>query len=369
MLRLSGSVQRHPYGKFPGVAVSDTGVVVEVHQPFISSVSINYQVGRLNGDEIDLSEPRYLDHGRYPKVAINNNNHVVQVHEGRYLRRIFYRIGTVPPVQPENADERPGRINWPDRSQLLDWGRFPAVAVHNNKVIVTYDSAYGVYSTKFCFGTIDEGGRNITWHPSKGEKLFSADAVETSVSMNAEHVVAAGRGWTSIVCKLGQFQEHQVPAQGQGQQRRPSPIQWINEIDFGRLGYCPTICLDEDSYVIMVWQSFSLRQLQYTTGTLQQDQLRLKPEFKNYGFGYNPTIALSPTEGKVVEEHETNRATFRCTLHYHTGQLDKNAAAIELPAGENRRAQHEPDEANGRHADVGAEGIQLDNLRLENNQQ
>ena len=30
--------------------------------------------------------------------------------------------------------------------------------------------------------------------------LFDADVIETSVAMNIEHVVAVGRGWTSIVC-------------------------------------------------------------------------------------------------------------------------------------------------------------------------
>lgn len=330
MLRLSGSVLRQPYGKFPSVSVNDNGVVVEVHQPFIASTTVYYQVGRLNKDEVDLSEPKLLDTGRYPKIAINNDNRVVEVHEGRFLRRIFYRIGKVPPLQAGNAHERPGRIDWPDSPHFLCWGRFPAVAVHNNRVLVTYDYAHARYTTHCCMGTIDENGMRITWHECKGTKLFTVDAVETSVAMNAERAVAAGRGWTNIVCAVGILQPPQV------HQPRQSPIQWTNEISFGHLGFYPSICLDEDNFVLMVWQSFTLRQLKYTTGKLQGNHLVMKADNKGYDYGYNPTIALSPTQGKVVEEHETNLAIFRCTLYYHTGLLDKIDPANEEPAGENR---------------------------------
>ena len=52
------------------MAVNNHGTVVELHQTFICSVTINYQVGYLNGDEVDWSAPRHLESGRFPKVVL-----------------------------------------------------------------------------------------------------------------------------------------------------------------------------------------------------------------------------------------------------------------------------------------------------------
>jgi hypothetical protein len=125
-------------------------------------------------------------------------------------------------------------------------------------------------------------------------------------------------------------------------------IEWTNELRFDRIGFCPTICLDNDNYVIMVWQSFTLRQLSYDLGriaTHDHDIVADQPidwfarSLRDYDYGYNPTIALSPNNGHVLEEHETNRASCRCTLHYHTGVLHK-----ENKNKENREQMQPPRE-------------------------
>ena len=133
MLRLSGSIKHRPHGKFPSVAVNDRGTVIEVHQPYITSSDILSQVGRtINGDEVDYAEERRVDLGRFPKVAINNDNRVVEVHEGEYFRTINYNIGII--------NNQLTRVNWkpkPDNS-YIGRGRFPAVAVSGNRVVITY---------------------------------------------------------------------------------------------------------------------------------------------------------------------------------------------------------------------------------------
>ena len=43
MLRLSGSIQRQPHGKFPTVSINDAGTTVGLHQPFFASTVIQYR--------------------------------------------------------------------------------------------------------------------------------------------------------------------------------------------------------------------------------------------------------------------------------------------------------------------------------------
>ena len=321
MLRLSGSIQRQPHGKFPTVSINDAGTAVGLHQPFFASTTIHYQVGVINGDEVDFSESRLAGKGRYPKVAINNENQVIQVHEGRFVRRIYYNVGVV-----DNF-----RITWGQHSQYVCWGRFPAVAVHDNRVVMTYDCAYVRHSTYYHIGTIKSRGRmTIDW--GERRRLFRSAVTETAVSISKEYAVATGRGWIRIKCRVGRFRQD------------GATIEWTNEIRFDRIGFCPTICLDNDHYIIMVWQSFTLRQLSYALGRiaihdghLVDDQPIDWHARRDYDYGYNPTIALSPNNGHVLEEHETNRATCRCTLHYHTGVLhkeNKNKEAEERPQGQ-----------------------------------
>ena len=198
MLRLSGSIQRQPHGKFPTVSINDAGTTVGLHQPFFASTVIQYQVGIINGDEVDFSESRLAGKGRFPKVAINNENQVVQVHEGRFVRRIYYNIGVV-----NNF-----RINWRRQSEYVCWGRFPAVAIHDNRVVVTYDCAYVRHSTYYCIGAIKSQGGRLMIEWGERRRLFRSAVTETAVSISREYAVATGRGWIRIKCQVGRFQEH-----------------------------------------------------------------------------------------------------------------------------------------------------------------
>ena len=328
ILRLSGSLQRRVYGKFPSVSINNTDSgIVEVHQPSVLSSDICYQVGsidRQKRDQVVWCEERLLDKGKFPMVAINNNDPaiVVEVHEGRILRRIYCRVGIL------NGQY----IDWElPKPKYLCFGRFPAVAIHENRVVVTFDSAHFTYTTHYCMGVINPD-KTVNWKVTKGG-LFSSGVTETSVTMNAEYVLAGGRGWTSIVYRFGQIQ---------GDVAR---IEWLNEVRYNHIGYCPTISLDSDGCVIMAWQSLTLRRLSYVTGRVTQNGTSIKWGCATpYDYGYNPTIAISPNNGRVLEEHETNFAPRRCTLHYHTAILQKEAAAeAEQPEAEQPEAQVIPE--------------------------
>ena len=300
-LRLSGSIQKERGGKFPSVAINSGGTIVEVHQPSILSHDICYQVGK--GDEtpneIVWSDAKWMDKGKFPKIALNNDGRVVEVHEGRFTRRIYYRVGEV---------KGGFSITWAQGTRYICWGRFPAVAVHNNRVLISYEHAHFKYSSYYRTGTINQKGKLIDWKVT-GEKLFDSAVTETSVSMNEECAIVAGRGWMSIICRIGRIQGENYDIN----------VTWMNEIACDRrIGYCPTVCLQSNGNIIMVWQSLALRQLIYMVGKIGNEQ---NPSIewqasRNYDYGYNPTFSLSQENGKVLEEHETN---FGNTIYYHTG--------------------------------------------------
>ena len=322
-ITFSGSNLRSSHhGKFPAVAINDDGIVVELHQPYIASSNLYYQVGSLNRDKmkVDWCELTYLDFGRYSKVAINNANRVVEVHEGAHTRRVFYRIGMVEVPKFGNLN-----CKWEgERSNFLDWGRYPAVAVHDNTVIITYDRSYLSYTTYYCIGTISADGMDITWGATS--ELFDVSVAETSVAMNTEYIVAVGRGWTRIECCVA----HRIQS-ATVQDVDLQPI--FRRINFDQLGYCPNICLTDDHHAILVWQSLITRRLICTVGRITWGIIKNFQETPTifhankthmYDFGYNPSIAISLNGKHVIEEHETNFAKARCTLHYRTGSLERN---------------------------------------------
>jgi hypothetical protein len=367
MLRTTGSIPRHLKGKFPNISINNNGAIVEVYQPFILSENIYYKVGELQQtpteEKMDMCEDKtFLDNGRYPKVAISNNR-VVEVHEGRVHRYIYYHYGTL--------DVLNKTITWHENPRVNDLcrGRFPSVAIHEDRVVVTYDHAlFGSFTTYYVIGNFGGDGI-IHWEGianPENHKIFDSYGVaETSVAINQHNVVVAGRGWKSIMCRVGKF-------------RGNDAIEFTREISFNHWGYCPRVCLDDDGYIIMVWQSTTLRKLNYATTEIKNPEQQPSiswPQHESvtsYGYGYNPSIAISPVGGHVLEEHETNFAPFRCHLFYHTGVLTKppvphNAERIPHPVLEENAIEDAEEEDEG-NIDEDENGIHLNDLHLENRQ-
>ena len=324
MLRLSGAIQRRSQGKFPNLSVNSDGVVVEVHQPSAVSGTIYCQVGQINGDKVDFREESEVGIGKFSKVAIYND-YVVKVHEGKYLRRIYYDFGRL--------DDKLC-IKWKTQisnSPIIGMGRLPAVAIHGNRAVITYDSAYIGWSTYYQIGTIDEQGESIIW--GNKNNLFEAGVTETSVALNEEYVVSAGRGWTKIRYLICRIDENRV-------------VEKLREVQYVHIGYRPSLCMDNKGYVIMIWQSRIRRRLSYVNGLViaQQDPPSTNIDWedvRNHGFGYNPAISISANNNHVVEEHETGTPLSR-TLFYCTGELRKPPVQVTVRP---RDDQGEPDRA------------------------
>ena len=227
------------------------------------------------------------------------------MHEGAHThtRRVYYNIG---PLVNQ-------RVQWQCQSILLCPGRFPAVAVRGNRVVITHDKALPPFSTYYHVGAINEGGTAIEW----GEKraLFEGSSIShTAVAINDQFAVAVGRGYFRIACRVGRFPD--------GEARN---INWSNEISLeGDIGVCPKICLDDANCTIMVWHSRFLKQLTYTEGEIKQNgeqwAVEWRQKSRNYDNGTRPAIAITPNNGQVIEEHETNLGS---TLHIHIGRYDR----------------------------------------------
>ena len=325
MLALAGSAPRRTRGKFPSMSINRNGTIVEAHQPSSVSTTMYYQVGTINRADVNFYEERAIvGSGKYPNVAINDSNQVVEVHEGvrTHTRKVYYNIGPL-----ENQ-----RVQWQCQSILLCPGRFPAVAVRGNRVIITHDKALLPFSTYYHVGTINEGGTAIEW----GEKraLFEGAAMShTAVAMNDEFAIAIGTGFSHIACRVGRFPNGAA-----------HNIDWFNAIILdNNVGICPKICLDDAGYTIMVWHSRFLRQLTYTEGEIKQNGEQWAVEWqqsRNYDNGTRPAIAITPNNGQVIEEHQTN---FVSTLHIHVGRYDR------------QREEHQPDHENANGGQPGGE--------------
>ena len=319
MLRLAGSAPRRARGKFPSVSINRNGVIVEAHQPSSSSTTMYYQVGTINRDDVNFYEERAIvGSGKYPNVAINDNNQVVEVHEGT-PRQILYNVGPL-----DNH-----RVQWQCSSTRLCPGMFPALAVCDNRAVITHDKALGRFSTYYYVGIINEGGTAINW----GQKLplFEGSTVShTAVAINNELAVAVGRGYFHIVCRVGRFPD-----------REARNIIWSHEISLGNnVGICPKICLNDQGRTIMVWHSRFLKQLTYTEGKIKQlqndeQQVVEWQQSRNYDHGTRPAIAINPNNGDVIEEHETNVGS---TLHIHVGRYGQLGGLVD------QREEHPPND-------------------------
>ena len=302
MLTFAGSAPRRARGKFPSVSINRRGTIVEAHQPSSVSTTMYYQVGTINRDDVNFYEERAIvGSGKYPNVAINDNNQVVEVHEGT-PRQILYNVG---PLKNQ-------RVQWQCQSIRLCPGMFPALAVCNNRAVITHDKALGRFSTYYHVGTINEGGTAINW----GQKLplFEGSTIShTAVAINNGSIVAVGRGYFHIVCRIDRFRDGE-----------PRNIDWSHETFLGNnVGICPKICLNDDGRTIMVWHSRFLKQLTYTEGEIKQNGEQWVVEWqqsRNYDHGTRPAIAINSNNGDVVEEHETNVGS---TLHIHIGRYDR----------------------------------------------
>ena len=320
-LTVSGSVVREGIrGRYPSISANDHNIVVEIHQVFGRS-KLNYAVGNFdNSTEINWKGVNCLGGGTYARVALNNKNTVIEVHEHPYYRKIRYRVGTL------NTDTYDTIDQWDEGSGELGWGRFPAVVLSDDDVVVVvYESTVpGSYKTYYRVGTIvinTDGGRKRvgTWTPEG--RLFHESVNELSLTMNKEGcVVAAGRCRSCQICvSVGKL----IRA---AENSDTYTINWsAAQINPQSIGCCPAVCIDDQGYMVLAIQSYWGRELFYQIGKVdEQNKVTLQERKYNYDHGCYPTIVLCNNH-QFIEEHETNFSFPRGNrLFNHVGEFHYN---------------------------------------------
>lgn len=297
------------------MCANDHRLIVEVHQPLGRSI-LRYAVGRISDNlSVRWQGANELGSGTYAHVALNDQNTVIEVHErSSFSRKVCYRVGV---LNPETDV-----IDWDEDGTELGWGRYPAVALSNEDiVVVVYESAFpGTYRTFYRIGRIvtnTDGGRKRigTWTPER--RLFHERVNELSLAMNQNGcIVAAGRRRSHQIClSVGNLLRVE--------DTDTYSINWsAAQTHPHSVGCHPAVSIDEHGYVVLVQQTFLGRQLFYQVGKVNQDQTEIRlGDRRNYDTGCNPTIALC-NDHKFVEEHETNFSfPHGNRLFYHVGNI------------------------------------------------
>ena len=111
------------------VAVSDEGLVVEVHEHEGDS-ALCYTVGELKQGHIEWGKTHYYDVGATPCVCIKNwSNQVVEVHQNTKSDTLQYRMGVINLTQKI--------IEWCPEKFKPHKGKSPAVAAGDNWTLMT----------------------------------------------------------------------------------------------------------------------------------------------------------------------------------------------------------------------------------------
>ncbi len=116
-------------GKNPKVAVSDEGVVIEVHENDSDS-GLCYTVGELKENRIEWGEMQKYDVGVAPCVCIKNwSNQIVEVHQDATSETLQYRTGVI------NLKDK--MIDWLPEKVKQHKGKSPGIAVGDNGTLIT----------------------------------------------------------------------------------------------------------------------------------------------------------------------------------------------------------------------------------------
>ena len=126
-----GESHYYDKGVEPSVAITDDGLVVEVHKSQGAKNTLWYRVGNVEGNEIkwrnDDTSAEY-DSGVHPSVAITNSGLVVEVHQSQSHDTLWYGVGKV----------EGNEIKWENNGESIEYekGIHPSVAITNSGLVV-----------------------------------------------------------------------------------------------------------------------------------------------------------------------------------------------------------------------------------------
>lgn len=126
-----GESRYYDKGVEPSVAITDNGLVIEVHKSQGLKHTLWYRVGNVEGNEIkwrnDDKSAEY-DSGVHPSVAITNSGLVVEVHQSQSHDTLWYGVGKV----------EGNEIKWENNRESIEYekGIHPSVAITNDGLVV-----------------------------------------------------------------------------------------------------------------------------------------------------------------------------------------------------------------------------------------
>ena len=140
-------------GYNPAVALTDGGVVLEVHDSGGLSPNLWYSTGRISGSAIDWKAGEHSKYagGRDPTVAVNKNGVVVEVHSREVAGPLFWSVGQLDGT----------RLKWTGHDKKkFDDGYNASVAINASGLVVeVHDSGFG----KLWYWIGQVSGTTITW--------------------------------------------------------------------------------------------------------------------------------------------------------------------------------------------------------------
>lgn len=354
-LTLGRSVRDTTKGRYPSIAVSNTGVVVEVSQDHWPFKSIYYRVGTLKldppeaqgsekitwGEKVWDGDAKILyGKGRYPRVAINDLGTVVAIHEDDNdcvvcvgfvptetgARTLTWRETDKNPLSAETA------MNIAKPTTILRTAErkfsLPSVALKNNenKAIATFENKGRLY---YSVGTSNANNiqeKDFQW--SKPARLhLDKPATELTISVNSVGDVVVAyrkRRRMGLYFSIGKLHDGS-PCTIEMSRHTEENYDW---------GYSPVISINKDGLVVAGNQTAFGRRLHFWTGNVHITKglpYEKDPAFKG-GYGYLPSIAINDNN-QVVEVHETNFSLGKGnTLWHRTGLLEALPQAERQPS-------------------------------------
>jgi hypothetical protein len=141
--------KKYDDGREPGVAINDSGVVVEVHKTATRGLNgLYYRVGKVVGDAVEWGDSHKFDDGYVPRVALDNAGRVIIVF-GQSGNNVAMRIGAVDGAKIDLEDE-----------EHLGVGTNPSVALLDDGIVI---ASWG-YRENLSQRTGHLEGRTISWH-------------------------------------------------------------------------------------------------------------------------------------------------------------------------------------------------------------
>ncbi|MEI5907693.1 carbohydrate binding domain-containing protein [Bacillus spongiae] len=307
----------HDTGSNPSIALSDSGVAIEVHEGGLDN-KLFFNVGKVTNGEVVWKNGKdngeNYDKGIDPYVAISpNGKYVVEVHENNnaFSRALYYNVGKI-------TDG--GDLVWikgKDNGTQYDDGVSPTVAVNNDGTVVEIHKHQNNGGLYFNIGKVNDDG-TITWDKGKDSGTYFDTGDRPSVTLTADGTVVevheAPTSSSKLFYNIGKV-NHDT-----------GNIDWNKGKDSGTFyddGYSPSVSINADGIITEVHLSskFESNKLMNNMGVLTGDTIywysvnSQEQKAPSYDTGNNPSVAIN-NHNQTVEIHQGTDGTTRNNTLY-----------------------------------------------------